>query len=50
MVWSRDLTANRDSRRYMKSCNLLNHIEELNQTEFASQFKDFLKIRYKERL
>ena len=48
-------TANRDSRWLYEILQFLfNHIEELNQTEFASQFKDFLEkmaVRYaKERL
>ena len=48
-------TANRDSRWLYEILQFLfNHIEELNQTEFANQFKDFLEkmaVRYaKERL
>ena len=48
-------TANRDSRWLYEILQFLfNHIEELNQTEFASLFKDFLEkmaVRYaKERL
>ena len=48
-------TANRDSRWLYEILQFLfNHIEELNQAEFASQFKDFLEkmaVRYaKERL
>lgn len=48
-------TANRDSRWLYEILQFLfNHIEELNQTEFVSQFKDFLEkmaVRYaKERL
>lgn len=48
-------TANRYSRWLYEILQFLfNHIEELNQTEFASQFKDFLEkmaVRYaKERL
>ena len=43
-------TANRDSRWLYEILQFLfNHIEELNQTEFASQFKDFLEkmaVRY----
>lgn len=45
-------TANRDSRWLYEILQFLfNHIEELNQTEFASQFKDFLEkmaVRYAE--
>ena len=45
-------TANRDSRWLYEILQFLfNHIEELNQTEFASQFKDFLgkmAVRYAE--
>lgn len=45
-------TANRDSRWLYEILQFLfNHIEELNQTEFASQFKDFLEkmaMRYAE--
>ena len=37
-------TANRDSRWLYEILQFLfNHIEELNQTEFASLFKDFLE-------
>ena len=48
-------TSNRDSRWLYEILQFLfNHIEELNQTEFASLFKDFLEkmaVRYaKERL
>ena len=45
-------TANRDSRWLYEILQFLfNHIEELNQTEFASLFKDFLEkmaVRYAE--
>ena len=45
-------TANRDSRWLYEILQFLfNNIEELNQTEFASQFKDFLEkmaVRYAE--
>ena len=45
-------TANRDSRWLYEILQFLfNHIEELNQTEFASQFRDFLEkmaVRYAE--
>ena len=45
-------TANRDSRWLYEILQFLfNHIEELNQAEFASQFKDFLEkmaVRYAE--
>ena len=45
-------TANRDSRWLYEILQFLfNHIEELNQTEFASQFKDSLEkmaVRYAE--
>ena len=45
-------TANRDSRWLYEILQFLfNYIEELNQTEFASQFKDFLEkmaVRYAE--
>ena len=45
-------TANRDSRWLYEILQFLfNHIEELNQTEFASRFKDFLEkmaVRYAE--
>lgn len=45
-------TANRDSRWLYEILQFLfNHIEELNQTEFASFFKDFLEkmaVRYAE--
>ena len=45
-------TANRDSRWLYEILQFLfNHIEELNQVEFASQFKDFLEkmaVRYAE--
>ena len=45
-------TANRDSRWLYEILQFLfNHIEELNQTEFASHFKDFLEkmaVRYAE--
>ena len=45
-------TANRDSRWLYEILQFLyKHIEELNQTEFASQFKDFLEkmaVRYAE--
>ncbi|WP_296174196.1 DUF1524 domain-containing protein, partial [uncultured Streptococcus sp.] len=45
-------TANRDSRWLYEILQFLfNHIEELNQKEFASQFRDFLEkmaVRYAE--
>lgn len=51
-MFSVTFTANRDSRWLYEILQFLfNHIEELNQTEFASQFKDFLEkmaVRYAE--
>ena len=51
-MFAATFTANRDSRWLYEILQFLfNHIEELNQAEFASQFKDFLEkmaVRYAE--